>query len=540
MNGFDENTERLHLEVDELRRRLGEAEETLRAIRAGEVDAVLVNGPQGPQVYTLTGAESPYRFLIEQMQEGALSLGVDGLILYCNQRFSDLVSSPLEKVIGRQIQEFIDPPDRARYDALVRNQSDSGAKAEMRLLTADGATVPVYLSLSRYTPDDIEGLCATVTDLTEQKRNEEVIASEKLARLILDQATEAIVVTDETGKVIRANRVASDLAGQNILLQRFEEAFHIEPEPADDSPDSAAGWTAHTLLAAALKGEPIQRLEARLRHPGGKTFSIILGTASLTGSDGAVIGAVLALTDVTERKRAEEVVRQANEELRRANSDLEQFAYSASHDLQQPIRNVAIYSQLLQKRYSEVLDAEGLDYLSVMRAGALQMERLVRDLLDYTRVSAERDKNIATIDAGDAVEIAQRNLAEVIRETGTCITVDPLPLVKIGAVHLQQLFQNLLGNAIKYRSEKKPFIQVSSHKNGKNYVFSVRDNGIGIAPEYHEQIFGVFKRLHSEDKYAGTGIGLAICQRIVERYGGRIWVESDSREGSTFFFTIPN
>jgi light-regulated signal transduction histidine kinase (bacteriophytochrome) len=233
-------------------------------------------------------------------------------------------------------------------------------------------------------------------------------------------------------------------------------------------------------------------------------------------------------------------VETANDALRRANSDLEQFAYSASHDLQEPIRNVAIYTQVLERHYGNAFDDRARQYLAFIRDGAQRMELLVRGLLAYTEAASGDPEPAGIIDANVAFDRAVANLSEAIRQAGASVVSTGLPEVRMHEVHLQQLFQNLIGNAVKYRSEEPPCIRVAADAVEGYWRFSVRDNGIGIDPEYKEKIFGIFKRLHSNGKYAGAGIGLAICQRVVERYGGRIWVESKAGEGSTFLFTIRN
>jgi signal transduction histidine kinase len=237
-----------------------------------------------------------------------------------------------------------------------------------------------------------------------------------------------------------------------------------------------------------------------------------------------------------ERSRVED----ANTALRRANSDLQQFAYSASHDLQEPLRMVSIYSQMLRKNHAGRLDAKTDQHIGYIIEGATRMENLVRDLLAYTRAStASEDEPSEPVDANEVLKKSLSSLQIAIRETGAVVTAGPLPCVRLHEIHLDQLFQNLIGNAIKYRSVEPPRINVAAERRGKEWVFSVQDNGIGIDPNYKEYIFGIFKRLHSAAEYSGTGIGLAICQRIVERAGGRIWVESPSGKGSTFFFTVP-
>jgi len=232
-------------------------------------------------------------------------------------------------------------------------------------------------------------------------------------------------------------------------------------------------------------------------------------------------------------------IRRRQETLARVNSDLEQFAYSASHDLQEPIRNIAIYSELLNRRYGNVLDERGKEFLDYVNEGARRMEALVQDLLAYTKAASIADEVPEPVDAEKALQAALSNLAEAIRQSDVQMNFGKLPVVRMREVHLQQLFQNLIGNAIKYRSQERPQLSISSERSDSSWLFSIRDNGIGISPEYKEKIFGLFKRLHGNDQYEGTGIGLAICQRIVDRYRGRIWVESEPGKGSTFFFTIP-
>jgi PAS domain S-box-containing protein len=262
--------------------------------------------------------------------------------------------------------------------------------------------------------------------------------------------------------------------------------------------------------------------------------------------------------DVTDLKRAEEAVKQAHAELEdrvqqrtaelaqragelaRANADLEQFAYSASHDLQEPIRNVAIFSELLRQRYGDKLDPQGERFLNFVTEGALRMEMLVRDLLAYTRVANTTEIISERVDGNVVLAALLDSLQSVISHNQATITHGPLPTVEIPKVHLQQVFQNLILNALKYRSDKPPVVHISAQAQGEHWLFAVSDNGIGIAPEHHQQIFGIFKRLHGRDKYPGTGIGLAITKRTVERYGGKIWVESKLGQGATFLFTLPS
>ncbi len=245
-------------------------------------------------------------------------------------------------------------------------------------------------------------------------------------------------------------------------------------------------------------------------------------------------------TDITEQKDMQDALLRVNGHLSRANLELHQFAYSASHDLQEPLRNIAAYSEMVNRRYTEALDADGREFLGYITAGARRLELLIKDLLVYALTPSGPDEGKEQADGAEALEGAISNLSEAIRESGAEITWDALPRVRMGKTELQQLLQNLIGNAIKYRRPgEAPRVHIWAGREREMWRISVRDNGIGIAPEYREMVFGMFKRLHTEGEYPGTGIGLAICQKIVERHGGRIQVESEPGKGSTFVFTLP-
>ncbi len=523
--------------VSDLQQRLEDAEETLRALRNGEVDAVVVSGPDGERVYTLKGADEAYRVLVEGMSEGALTLSLDGLILYSNEQFASIIERPLEQVIGSRIQDFVAQEDAGAVSSLLT--ASDGRKAEVRLRTGLANPVPVYLSAENLVLDDIECLCLIVTDLSEQKRSEEILAAEKLARLILEQAAEAILVVDPEGRISRASRTAERLAGMPILQRKFDDVFRIATE-------SNQAYSYREILRTLGQRRAVQKIEATAVTGGGSKIDLLLSAAMLSSPESGVLGCVLHLTDITERKRrenetrrADELIRQSNEDLRRANADLEQFAFAASHDLQEPLRQVALFSQLIDQKYGPQLDAKAREYLSYCVEGAQRMGSLIHDLLAYSQAGKTSTGPTALVDANEAIEEVRKNLAIAIGESGAVLTVSPLPKVYCDAVPLSHLFQNLISNALKYRSDDVPKIDVFAVEDGSNWRFTVADNGIGIAPEYRTEIFGIFKRLHAHKTYSGSGVGLAICQKIVERYGGRIWVESEVGRGSEFHFTLP-
>jgi PAS domain S-box-containing protein len=242
--------------------------------------------------------------------------------------------------------------------------------------------------------------------------------------------------------------------------------------------------------------------------------------------------------DVTERKAVERALREKTDDLARSNQDLEQFAYVASHDLQEPLRTVTSYVQLLAKRYKGKLDSDADEFIGFAADGAVRMWNLVNDLLAYSRVGT-RGKELEPIDSEGALAQSVNDLKVSIEENDALVTHDPLPMVMADCFQLEQLFRNLIGNAIKFRGNEPPRVHISASRIGNGWTFSVRDNGIGIAPEYFDRIFTIFQRLHSREEYAGTGIGLAVCKKIVERHGGRIWVKSEVGKGATFYFILP-
>ncbi len=264
---------------------------------------------------------------------------------------------------------------------------------------------------------------------------------------------------------------------------------------------------------------------------------------------GGEVGYVASLRDITDRKRAEEHIRQLNAELeqrvqertaelKRSNAELEQFAYIASHDLQEPLRMVASYMRLLERRYKGRLDDDADKFIGYAVDGAVRMQQLINDLLEYSRVDA-RGREFTPTDFEVLVDQALTNLQVAIQESGATITRDPLPTVYADGLQIGQLFQNLVGNAIKFRREKPLCIHISAEHREQDWLFAVRDNGIGIDPEYANRIFEIFQRLHGRGSYPGTGIGLAICKKIVEHHWGHIWVESQPDQGATFYFTLP-
>jgi PAS domain S-box-containing protein len=403
----------------------------------------------------------------------------------------------------------------------------------------------------------IVGASKVARDITERKRAEErLLRSQEETREARDwlQTTlasigDAVIATDTDGRVTFLNSVAGSLTGwseDDAMAKSLSEVFVITNEDTGASVESP--------VTKALREGRIVGLanHTKLTAKDGRHTPIDDSAAPIRDLGGRITGVVLVFRDVTERKEAENALNEslertrsaaqkleaANQALLRANEDLRQFAFAASHDLQEPLRMITSYSQLLINGYRGQLNGEAGVCVSFISRGTERMRELLSDLLAYTQLSGEDQAEAELVDLNAVFQKALENLRTSIEESKAAIRSGHLPPVNGHSAHFLQLLQNLLENAIKYRGDKAPEVHVASAKDGPNWRVSVTDNGIGIAPEYHNRIFGVFKRLHGK-RIPGTGIGLAICQRVVERYGGRIWVESEANKGATFYFTVP-
>ena len=397
----------------------------------------------------------------------------------------------------------------------------------------DGAIVYADVRFVNIAVDGRANLAGFFRDITNRKQADEARAQKTmLLEAHLETSIYGILAVDRAGHAI-------------LLNNRFGELWNI-PRPVLETKDDAQmlEWVLKQLKhpeeftqkVAYLYEHTDETCKDEIEFADGRCF--FRYSSPLISAEGVYCGRIWYFSDITARKQAEEKLRQTLADLECSNRELEQFAYVASHDMQEPLRMVSSYTQLLARRYQGRLDADADEFIAFAVDGANRMQRLITDLLDYSRVGT-RARGYEPTDCTAVLDHALANLKAAIEESGAVVTHDPLPTVMADRMQMVQVLQNLIGNAIKFRVGKSPRIHLSAAQKENEWVFCVRDDGIGIEPQYAERIFNIFQRLHTREEYPGTGIGLAICKKIVERHAGRIWVESQPAKGSAFYFSIP-
>ncbi len=499
----------------------------------------------------ITDRETMIRAIVETAVDAIITIDERGTIESVNPAAERMFGYTSSEMIGRNVKTLMPQPYMSEHDQYLTNFLKSGTKKiigigrEVVAERKDGTTFPIDLGVSELRLGDQRFFTGIIRDITERNRAElELRRTEERLHLATTGAGIGTwhwdIVREELTWSERCNALFGIPPGSQMSYERFLEALH----PADRE-------RTHQAVTDALDNRTDYAIEYRSLWPDGSVHWIAAmgrGSYDDTGQPLRMEGVVL---DINDRRNAEDALQQAHDhledrveertaDLRRSNAELEQFAYVASHDLQEPLRMVASYTQLLERRYKDKLDSDAQEYIAFAVDGTVRMKQLINDLLMYSRVGTHgRDRE--PTDCDTVVEHALANLKTAIEECGARMTVDPLPTVLADGVQLGQLFQNLIGNAVKYRgSNGTPEIHVGAAEQDGEWLFSIRDNGMGIDPQYAERIFVIFQRLHGKGEYSGTGIGLAVCKKIVERHGGRIWVDSAPEMGSTFYFTLPH
>jgi PAS domain S-box-containing protein len=463
---------------------------------------------------------------------GMLTFQTSGQCVFANENAAFIIGATPDKLMTQNFRELESWKGSGLY-MLTEQAIASGTAviADVHHLSSFGKEIWLTASAVTFQSRSEELLLLTISDITERKRAEEALReSEEHYRLLFNQIRHGFalheVICDEAGQPVDYRYLEINPAFETLTGLQASELIGRTVREA--LPGTESYWI-EKFGSVAITGEPVEfsnyaqeldkYYEVSAYCPKRGQFAVIF-------------------MDVTERKLAEEALQRTSEELRRSNSELEQFAYVASHDLQEPLRMVASYVQLIAKRYHTQLEPEALEFMAFAVDGAKRMQNLINDLLAYSRVGT-RGHEFTEISGEELLNEALLNLQLAIEESNAHVTHDVLPIVKGDPIQLVAVFQNLLSNAIKFRGAEPPCIHVGVQHAETEWIFSVRDNGIGIDPQFADRIFVIFQRLNDRTEYSGTGIGLAICKRVVLRHGGRVWVEAQLGKGSTFYFTLP-
>jgi len=483
----------------------------------------------------LKESEGKYRELTDLLDEGVFEMDLDGNFTYANRKGLSYLSIDEPDLISElNVFDIVIPQDVERAKerlTLVISQQDTGP-IEFQIMRKDGTTFPVLTHSSAIIRDNVVvGIRGVVFDISEIKKTEQALReSEERFRTLIKSLHEGIWVLDKDDITTFVNPRMAEMLGYK------EEEMTGKPVYAFNDEQ----WMEYTIESLERRKQGVsEQLEGELVHKNGNPVYVLIEASPIFDKDGIYSGSIAGIQDITERKNAENRLKQTMVELDRSNKELEQFAYVTSHDLREPLRMITSFSQSLEKRYKDKLDSNANEYIHFMVDGASRMQRLIDDILVYSRVST-RGQPFELVELDNVLQEVMINLKAAIEETDANIIIDILPTIQADPTQMKQVFQNLIANAIKFHKDgESPIIQISVKKEVGEWLFSVKDNGIGMDPELFGRLFNLFQRLHPPDKYPGTGVGLAVTKKIVQRHGGRIWVESQPGVGSTFYFTIP-
>jgi len=558
----------------------------------------LVGGLRKKAEETLRDSEARYRMIIEASPDGVLHADIETLMFrWANPALCRMLGYTAEELLTMGVADILPKEAMQRADYKVQVRGEKNLALDVPCLRKDGTTLYVDVNTVPIIFDGKAGIVGFFRDITVRKQVEEARAKtlrqqqdvSLFQQSILEPASLEVslkMITDGIVRIFGADSCRiwlirpGDLCGQGCI---HAEALERSPQCRDHDRClhllSSSGRYTHTdgkvhrrvpfgcykigriasgkdhrFLTNEVQIDPrvhdhewardlglVSFAGYQLRLPGEQTMGVLalFARQPITSEEDAMLyGLSSTLAQVVQRATSDEKLKLTLADLVHSNKELEQFAYVASHDLQEPLRMISSYIQLLARRYQGRLDTDADEFIAYAVDGAARMQKLIGDLLAYSRVGT-RSKGFEPVDYTAVLDQALANLKAAIEESGAVVTHDPLPTVTVDNLQQVQLFQNLIGNAIKFHGEEPPRIHVSAEQSGNQWVFSVQDNGLGLDPQYADRIFVIFQRLHTKEEYPGTGIGLAICKKVVELHGGRIWVESQPGIGSRFCFTIP-
>lgn len=469
--------------------------------------------------------EGLFRAVIDAVPTGAVMIDAEGIIVLVNAETERLFGYPRTELLGKPIETLVParfrghhPGHRTGFFASPKARL-MGAGRDLFGLRKDGTEIPVEIGLNPMKTDDGAFVIASVVDITARR------AAEARFRVAVEASPNGMVMVDRAGKIVLVNREIERLFGygRDELLGQGIEVL-VPRAIRQQHPGLRDGFFEKPQSRSMGAGRDLHG-----RRKDGVEIPVEIGLNPIKTDEGLFV--LASVVDISARKRAEE-------ELRRSNEELERFAYVASHDLQEPLRTVSSYVQLLERRYREQLGGDAAEFIDFAVQGAQRMQRLIDDLLSFSRVGTRGGELVPT-NTSAVLDASLESLRASVQEAGATVDRERMPMVLADASQLEHLFTNLIGNAIKFRGTKPPSIRIGARRDGTRCEFIVRDNGIGIDSKYFERIFVIFQRLHGREEFPGTGIGLAICKKIVERHGGKIWVESAPGQGATFHFTLP-
>lgn len=487
----------------------------------------------------LSEADNSFRTLFEEAPYGILMGLEDCRLINVNPAFCKMVGYTREELLGKTFYDFTHPDDVGRTE-LVRDNVLGGrypVKYLKRMVRKDGSVILCRITNSAVFKEDGSvlysfGMVEDVTHLNELEHMQSQLAA------IVESSSDGIFSLSLNGVIQTWNRGAEKMYGYVA-----GEAVH---SPATLLVEERTMENAYLkAVDEALHGKSGSNIETIHRCKDGRRIPVSITISPIKNEFQQVEGVSVICRDMTVYHQtlqaldgSQQRMRKTSERLARTNKELEQFAFVASHDLQEPLRTISCFLQLLSSNYKGKLDARADEYIQFAVDGAQRMQKLILDLLHFSRTTRSYSES-RSIRVADMVEIAVSNLQAVIQASGAEVKLDPLPTVLSRDTQLAQVFQNLISNAIKFRSERPPVVQIYVERLGEEWIFRVKDNGIGFSKDHAERIFLIFQRLHTWEEYPGTGVGLAICKKIVEAHGGRIWAEAELGRGATFSFTLP-